>query len=220
MTWLRWSNIPYQPAPQQHLPYVEFHNRPPGVSRMSPLSKLDGLAEDRSKLIFWLIKDARRQQASTVANSLLLLVTDSLLIAGLSFMAAFQISASAASDPIFHTLFIVGEFLAAILLVLSMLLILAGIFLNWRLAPEGSIPGPESFFFNSSSGVMLDSSFAAYQANFKSIPLQKFNDAALYELYRFSKFAPRLHALTRWSAFLLLVALFPYLLTLLARLLF
>lgn len=210
MTRLKWSDAakPIQNRPNRH----PSERAGCSIERTT----LEKIAEERRLIALWLLREAGRRQASDGNHAILLLLAGSVLLAGLGVMSGISKVQPAPASSSLHWLFGISAVVAGLILALSMVLVLVGLFFRRGAGQGASAPRKESLFFNPESGAAPFPDGDAFQAGFHSATRERLLTSALLELYEMGQAQNRVHEFFRWAAILFLVALFPYLLALVA----
>ena len=150
-------------------------------------SEIETLAAEHRSLVFWLVQEARKNGALTVNRLLVLLVAESVLLAGLALTSRNVFGGSGLTSLVLHLAFVLGAGGASVLLSASMAFALYGAAFIWGASPGSTLPG-------------------------ELLPRQRLLNLALADLARLRQAQQRSSRLFRRAALLFLIALLPYLL--------
>ena len=150
-------------------------------------SEIETLAAEHRSLVFWLVQEARKNGALTGNCLLVLLVAESVLLAGLALTSRNVFGGSGLTSLVLLLAFVLGAGGASVLLSASMAFALYGAAFIWGASPGSSLPG-------------------------ELLPRQRLLSLALADLARLRQAQQRSSRLFRRAALLFLIALLPYLL--------
>ncbi len=173
-------------VPSPRLAYTDIRPKPPAQVERSLIERL---AEERFQFVFEQLKQARKTSISQSALLLLLILAESILLAGLALTPDNIFGGSSLMSLIFRLVYALGAGFASLFLLVSIAFAVLGVFVIWRNGLTSSLP----------TGALTH---------------QKMLSLALADLLQLHQAQQRTHRHFRWAAILFLIALLPYLVAL------
>jgi hypothetical protein len=178
----KWSKA----VPSPHSAHADIRPKPPAHAERSLIERL---AEERYQFVFEQLKQARKTSTSLSAILLLLILAESILLAGLALTPDNIFGGSSLMSLLIRLVYALGAGIASLFLLVSMAFAVLGVIVIWRDGLTSSLP----------TGALTR---------------QKMFSLALADLVQLHQAQQRTHQHFRRAAILFLIALLPYLLAL------
>ncbi len=178
----KWSKVVPSPRPA----HADIRPKP---LTQAERSLIERLAEERYQFVFEQLKHTRRTSSSQSALLLLLVLTESILLAGLALSPDNIFGGSGLMSLIIRLVYALGAGIASFFMLVSMAFAVLGVIVIWRGGLPSSLP----------TGALTR---------------QKMLSLTIADLDQLHQAQQRTHQHFRWAAILFLVALLPYLLAL------
>jgi hypothetical protein len=178
----KWSKV----EPFSRPAHTDIRLKPPAQTENSLIERL---AEERYQFSFEQLKQARKTSTSQSALLLLLILAESILLAGLALTPDNIFGGSSLMSLLIRLVYALGAGMASLFLLVSMAFALLGVIVIWRDGLTSNLP----------TGVLTR---------------QKMLSLALADLVQLHQAQQRTHRHFRWAATLFFIALLPYLLAL------
>jgi hypothetical protein len=178
----KWSEAGPSPRPA----HADIHlKHPAGVEN----SLIERLAEERYQFVFEQLKQARKTSTSQPILLLLLIIVESILLAGLALTPDNIFGGSSLMSLIIRSVYALGAGIASLFLLVSIAFAVLGAIVIWRDSLTSNLP----------TGALTR---------------QKMLSLALADLDRLNQAQQRAYRHFHWAAIFFLIALLPYLLAL------